>query len=75
MHYLYNTLATICIVHVAREKSGFWIPFSGGLHGIGAISSPIIIGFLGVSVYYVLAGINSIIIILCSIFPTPTLEL
>ena len=40
---------------------------------MGAITSPILIGFLGIQVYYVLAAINTTIIIVCSAYPTPTL--
>ena len=69
--YFYNVLATICLVHIAKQRAGQWIPFSYGFYGIGAISSPVMIGFLGISVYYIIAIASLIIAMLCSIHRSP----
>ena len=73
-HYLINTLATICIVSVVQERSGTWIPFCYGFFGVGAITSPIIIGVIGLDAYHVLAFANLTTSVLCSIYPTPSIE-
>ena len=73
-HYLINTLATISIVNVVQERAGTWIPFCYGFFGVGAITSPIIIGVIGLDAYKVLALANITTSVLCYIFSTPSIE-
>jgi hypothetical protein len=56
-NYLFVVTANICLMIVpTKEQIGLWMSYSHGAFGFGALAGPLIVGFMGQSMFYVVAG-------------------
>ena len=70
-HFTIFTATNICVLRVARQKAGDWLPIVHGVVGIGALSSPLLIRILEIKAFYLVAGVYFVFSVLCLCNPAP----
>jgi MFS family permease len=57
-NYFFVVSANICLMIVpSKEEISLWMSFSHGAFGFGALAGPIIVGFLGQNMFFVVSAI------------------
>jgi magnesium-transporting ATPase (P-type) len=69
--YMIVATTNVCLMEIAKDKAGRWIPITHGMIGVGALTAPLIVKFMEIKAFYVLAVINIVYSILCLYFRTP----
>lgn len=71
-HYTIFTLSNICLLEVAGDKTGSYMPLIYAFFGSGALLSPLIIRELKVETYWVLFLFNMLMVAMFYYYPSPT---
>ena len=69
--YVMVSINSFCLLEVSGDKAGSWMPFAQGMFGVGALLSPLIVRFMGVSSYYAFAVSSVLMALLNASYPPP----
>ena len=70
-HYITLRTVNICLIEIAQEKIGSWLPLTNAFFSIGALSAPIIIRYIQTGVYLLIAVVFLVFGVLLLVWPTP----
>lgn len=70
-HYAILTETNSCLLLVAQERAGSWMPLAHGMFGMGALISPQLLRLMELEAYYCIAAIYLIFVMACFHFGSP----
>ena len=65
------SINSFCLLEVAGDKAGSWMPFAQGMFGVGALLAPLIVRFMAISSYYAFAISSLLMSLLHFCYPAP----